>query len=85
MLQLAYIYFKTDRRFDAIRILDEINITEIESVREEGFTEAHHYLKARILFEIKQYEQVLKLLKWLCSFLKNSLRKILNHLIIGIV
>ncbi|GFZ93798.1 hypothetical protein GCM10008018_45290 [Paenibacillus marchantiophytorum] len=67
VLQLAYIYFKTDRRFDAIRILDEINITEIESVRQEGFTEAHHYLKARIVFEIKQYEQALKLLKWLCE------------------
>ena len=61
MLQLAYIYFKTDRQFDALRILDEINVDGIESVRQEGFSEALTYLRARILFKNKQYEQALKL------------------------
>lgn len=61
MLQLAYVYFKTERRFDALRILDEINVAAIEEVRQEGFSEALAYLRARILFDNKQYESALNL------------------------
>lgn len=61
MLQLAYVYYKTTRRFDALNVLEDINADNIELVRQEGFKEALNYLKARILFDNKQYEQALKL------------------------
>jgi len=61
LLQLAYVYYKTDRRFEALRILDKINMDTIELARQESFGEALIYLKARILFRNKQYEQSLEL------------------------
>lgn len=65
MLQLAYVYFKTDRQFEAIKILNQINVESIEALRQDSFYEAFVYLRGRILFKNKQYEEALKVFEWL--------------------
>lgn len=61
LLQLAYVYFKTERRFDALKTLDNIDVNEIEETRKEKFTTSLNDLRARILFSIKKYEEALKI------------------------
>ncbi len=61
ILQLAFVYFKTNRRFEAIRTLENINTGEVEETRRENFNISMNELKARILFSIKKYEDALQI------------------------
>lgn len=63
VLQLAYVYFKTDRRFEALKTLKSINVREVEETRQENFMVSIQELNARILFSIKKYEEALDLYK----------------------
>lgn len=61
LLQLSFIYFKTDRRFEALKTLDNINVKDVEETRKENFITSMNELKARILFSIKKYEEAQKI------------------------
>jgi len=61
LLQLSFVYFKTDRRFEALKTLADININNVEEVRKENFITSLNELRARILFSIKKYEEAQKI------------------------
>ncbi|WP_342556967.1 protein kinase [Lysinibacillus sp. FSL P4-0201] len=61
LLQLSYIYFKTDRRFEALKMLNDISTNEIEEARRENLLFSLEELKARILFSLKKYEEALQI------------------------
>jgi serine/threonine-protein kinase len=61
LLQLAFIYFKTERRFEALKTLDSINVIDLEATRRGNFITSMDELKARILFSIKKYEKAQKI------------------------
>ncbi|MBM7649035.1 serine/threonine-protein kinase [Bacillus ectoiniformans] len=61
LLQLSYVYFKTDRRFEALKTIEDINVRAVEETRRENFTTSLRELKARILFAIKKFEEAQKI------------------------
>ncbi|MDR7074150.1 protein kinase domain-containing protein [Fictibacillus barbaricus] len=65
LLQLSYVYFRTDRRFEALMTLDKINVYDVEETRRENFSTSMQELKARILFSIKKYEEAQKIFQQL--------------------
>lgn len=73
LLQLSYVYFKTDRRFDALKILESININDVEETRKDNFITSMSELKARILFSIKKYEEAQKIYYQLVQKKPNSI------------
>jgi serine/threonine protein kinase len=73
LLQLAFVYFKTDRRFEALKTLDSIKINEIEETRRENFLISLKELEARILFSIKKYEEAQNIFQQLVQKHPNSI------------
>lgn len=61
LLQLAYVYYKTDRLFEALRQIENIEGVAIEDTRQESFATAVKNLNARIFLAMKKYEEALRL------------------------
>jgi serine/threonine protein kinase len=59
LLQLAYVYFKTNRLFEALRTIESIEGIAIEATRQESFDMAVQNVKARVFLEMKKYEEAL--------------------------
>lgn len=53
----AFVYYKQERFFDCIKIFDQIDIKYVEDIRRHSFEESYFYLKARVLFELKRYNE----------------------------
>ncbi|MEH7372488.1 protein kinase domain-containing protein [Priestia megaterium] len=64
-LQLAFVYFKTNRLYDAFNVVNNIEPDQVEDFRKESFKDSLYYLKGQILFELKQYEEALKVYRTL--------------------
>jgi serine/threonine-protein kinase len=64
LLQLAFIYFKTDRRFEALKMLESINVNEVEETRRENFIILKNELKARVCcFRLKSTNKLKKYIR----------------------
>lgn len=61
LLQLAYVYYRTERLFEAVKLLEDIDTNSVESSRRIGFISKFDYLKARVEFALKHYEVALGL------------------------
>ncbi|MGG0857563.1 protein kinase domain-containing protein [Metabacillus fastidiosus] len=61
LLHLSFVYFKTERRFEALKTIDSINVNAVEETRKENFITSLKELKARILFSIKKFEEAQKI------------------------
>lgn len=70
---MAYTYFKQERYFDCLNMLNKINCETVEYIRREAFQENYCYLKVKVLFELKRYEEVIKLLNKLVSLNEDNL------------
>lgn len=70
---IAYTYFRQDRFFDSLETIEKININDIEDIRRENFKEDLTYLKARVLFELKRYEDSIGYFKELYNKNKQNL------------
>lgn len=60
LLQQAYVYFKTDRLFKALDVIESIKLKDLEESRQSSINDSLLYLKAQILFELKQFENALR-------------------------
>lgn len=67
VLQLAYVYYCTGRFFEAVKLLENIDIHNVEPNRRAGFASKLDYLKARVEFALKHYEVALGLYQKLYS------------------
>ncbi|MGD6818303.1 tetratricopeptide repeat protein [Metabacillus sp. 113a] len=67
LLQLSFVYFKTERRFEALKTIDSINVNAVEETRRGNFIVSLKELKARILFSIKKFEEALKIYQQLAQ------------------
>lgn len=54
---LAYVYSKQERFYDSLNKLKELDLCKVEDVRRDGFEDNILYLKARLYFELKRYEE----------------------------
>src|SRR5699024_9204811 len=72
VLQLAFVYFKTGRRFDALKTVRNIDISEVEEARKENLMITIQELKARILFSLKKYEEALDIYRDIVKQKPNS-------------
>lgn len=61
LLQLAYVYYCTERLFEALKLLEDIDMHSVESTRRTSFISKFDYLKARVEFALKHYEVALGL------------------------
>lgn len=62
---IAYTYFRQNRLFHSLETIENININNVEEIRRESFKEDLVYLRAKVLFELKRYEESIRDLKWL--------------------
>lgn len=60
---IAYTYFRQDRFFDSLETIEKINSNAVEDIRRENFKEDLTYLKAKVLFELKRYEESIEYFK----------------------
>lgn len=60
---LAYVYSKQGRFYDSLNKLKEIDLLKVEDIRRNGFEDNVLYLKGRLYFEVKQYEEARNLYK----------------------
>lgn len=70
---IAYTYFRQDRFFDSLETIEKINSNSVEDIRRENFKEDLTYLKARVLFELKRYEESIEYFKELYNKNKQNL------------
>jgi len=54
---LAYVYLKQERFYDSLNKLKQVDLLKVEDIRREGFLDNVLYLKARLYFELKRYEE----------------------------
>lgn len=73
MYHIAYTYFRQDRLFDSLETIEKINSNRVEDIRRENFKEDLIYLKARVLFELKRYEESIEHFKELYNKNKQNL------------
>lgn len=73
MYHIAYTYFRQDRLFDSLETIEKINSNSVEDIRRENFKEDLIYLKARVLFELKRYEESIEHFKELYNKNKQNL------------
>lgn len=59
----AFTYYKQERFFDCVKVLDKIDITYVEDIRRKSFEEGYLYLKARVFFELKRYDEAISIYK----------------------
>lgn len=59
----AYVYSKQERFYDSLNNLNTIDLHKVEDIRREGFEDNVLYLKARVYFELKRYEEARNLYK----------------------
>ncbi|GAA0084831.1 hypothetical protein UT300007_12700 [Clostridium sp. CTA-7] len=70
---IAYTYFRQDRFFDSLETIEKINSNGVEDIRRENFKEDLTYLKAKVLFELKRYEESIGCFKELYNKNKQNL------------
>lgn len=73
LYHMAYTYYRQGRFFDSMDILNSINIGQIESIRKEAFEDNLIYLKGKVLFELKRYEESIRCYKKLTDRNKENL------------
>ena len=54
---LGYTFLKQGRFFDAINIINSIDVKKVEVIRRDAFEDNLLYLKGRILLELKRYDE----------------------------
>lgn len=54
---LAYVYLKQERFYDSLNKLKQVDLLKVEDIRRDGFEDNVLYLKARLYFELKRYEE----------------------------
>lgn len=59
----AYTYYQQGRYFDSIGVLNNIDIREIEDIRREALEDNILYLKGKLFFELKKYDEAVKVYK----------------------
>ncbi len=67
LYHIAYTYFLQGRYFDSMDVLNGIDIKEIEDVRREALEDNLLYLKGKLFFELKRYEEAVKVYEKLVS------------------
>ena len=70
---MAYTYFNQERYFDSMDVLDSIDIKEIEDVRRNALEDNILYLKGKLFFKLKRYEEAVKVYEKLVSRNPNDL------------
>lgn len=60
---LAYVYSKQGRFYDSLNKLKEVDLLKVEDIRRDGFKDNVLYLKGRLYFELKRYEEARNLYK----------------------
>jgi len=63
----AYTYFLQGRYFNSMAVLEGIHIEKIEDVRREAFEDNLLYLKGKLYFELKRYDEAVKVYEKLVS------------------
>ena len=63
----AYTYFQQGRYFDSIDVLKSIDIEKVEGIRREALEDNLLYLKGKLFFELKRYEEAVKVYEKLVS------------------
>ncbi len=60
LYHMAYTYYKQGRFFDSLDALKNIDTNKIEDIRRNAFEGDLLYLKGRILFDLKKYDESIK-------------------------
>ncbi len=60
---LAFVYSKQGRFYDSLNKLNEIDLSKVEDIRREAFEDNILYIKARLFFEFKRYDEARELYK----------------------
>lgn len=55
----AYTYYKQGRFFDSLDVLNNIDISKVENIRKSAFEDDFIYLKGRVMFELKRYDEAI--------------------------
>lgn len=67
LYHIAYTYFQQGRYFDSMDVLNSIDIKEVEDVRREALEDNILYLKGKLFFELKRYDEAVKVYEKLVS------------------
>jgi serine/threonine protein kinase len=59
-LQLAYVFYQKGRLFEAMDVIQKIDLSVVAANRQAGVKDNYYYLKAQILFSMKKYEESLE-------------------------
>lgn len=60
---LVYVFLKQGRLYDSLNKLQEIDLSKVEDIRRDAFEDNILYLKARVYFELKRYDEARDLYK----------------------
>ncbi|WP_271715370.1 serine/threonine-protein kinase [Anaeromicropila herbilytica] len=60
LYHMAYTYYKQGRFFDGVDTLKRVELSKVEEIRKNAFEDDLLYLKGRIFFELKKYDEVIK-------------------------
>lgn len=67
LYHIAYTYFQQGRYFESMDVLNGIDIKEIEDIRKEALEDNLLYLRGKLFFELKKYEEAVKVYEELVS------------------
>ena len=63
LYHLAYVNFLQGQYYESLTLVSRININDIEDIRREVFNDNIIYLRARIMLELKRYDESIALFK----------------------
>jgi len=67
LYHIAYTYFQQGRYFESMDVLNGIDIKEVEDVRRDALEDNILYLKGKLFFELKRYDEAVKVYEKLVS------------------
>jgi len=70
---MSYVYFNQKRYYDSLDMINKMNIEKVEEIRQPGVEDNVLSLKARILVELKRYEEATEIYKALAKNNPNNI------------
>lgn len=73
LYHMAYTYYKQGRLFDSLDVINRVDISKIEDIRKSAFENDFIYLKGRVMFELKIYDEAIMCYKKITELTPNNI------------